>query len=307
MAFNADAWVPVEIDPNRVTKDIRSSAIEKVATPVVMNSATKEVPVEGDFSIGAKTKGSSYTENSDTAEVVELKARVLGGFATIAKEDLQDSATSVVQERAAAGSGDLALYLDNAALGVTADISDTLSNNRPFVSVYRAVSQYSAGINLIQTAGALTYADLTSLFAKVTVSRFFSMGDAVILADDSLMWSIMNIVGTDGHPIYNANAGLSGLNGQLFGVDVVWTKGARTSAAATNNPEGNPILVLTTKRNLLRGDAKLDGAKTTLPGFKVLTEGDDAFEKEIVKVKVSVRRGFRLAVPAAAGVIEITG
>lgn len=306
MAFNAAAWIPIEIDGPAVEKWYQDSAVERVAKGHNMKNNQKDVPVQGTFTVGGKRKNEAYVSGSTSATTVSLVSRVLGGTDEVANEDLEDG-YKVIQMRANAGGGDLAMYLDNACLGVTAAEDFANNINKPFNSVYQAVKAANP-TNVIATGGALVYADLTNAFAKASLSKFFTMSDAVVLADDSLMWHIQGLVDSDNRPLLTLNTGADGRpGGFLFGVPVVWTKGARTSALATSDPEGNSLLIVTTKSNLLRGDGRLDGSTTSLPGFKTLAgTSDENFENEVTKVKVSVRRGFKLATPAAAAIVEIT-
>lgn len=307
MAYTATNWIPVEIDGPQVKKWNNTSAIERVATGVPMKSDTKEVPVQGSFTVGGKAKGAAYVTDSGTAAVVELKARMIGATRALNNEDLNDSGYSLVESSETEGAHDLAVYLDNACLGVSAAQNFASNNDLPFDSVYRVVSQYNSASNLVASS-ALTYAQVNSLFGLVALSQFNDIDDQVIIAHPKFQSLIQGITSSAGTPIFNYALGVEGkVQDLIMGVPVIWTNGARKSAVAASAPAGAPLFIVTSRKVLLRGDARLNGTTTTLPGTAFQGNSGAGFFTEQSFIKVGVRRGFAVADAASCAVLEYTG
>lgn len=307
MAYTATSWIPTEVGSAPVLKWNNTSAIERVATGHLMTSDTKEVPVQGSFTVGGKAKNAAYVTDNSTAAVVELKARVIGGTRAIANEDDEDAQVALLQEAEIEGAHDLAVYLDNACLGVSAAQNFAVNNDLPYDSVYRVVSQYNGGSNLV-TSSSLTYANVNGLFGKVAMSQFNDIDDQIIIAHPVFQSLIQGITSTAGTPIFSYALGVEGqVRDLLLGRQVFWTNGARKSAVASSAPAGAPLLIVTSRKALLRGDARLRGSKTTLPGTAFQGESGAGFFTEQSFVKVGVRRGFAVADAGSCAVLEYTG
>lgn len=296
---NFDAWIPEEHGGPVITKLAQVSAVEQVARTEPMSTDTKSVPRTGGLTFtGAIAKGSAYDETAATEGEMVLKARKFGKVVRIADEDLKDTAgvVDIVQAKQLDWARVEAIGLDNSALAVTAAENGTTI---PFTSVYRTLTQtnsdlgYTANANLIQTAGALTYGDVSDVFSRVE-NGFWADGDMVVIAHPGFKGLMRGLVGSDEHPIFDEP------NGLLWGAPIVWSLGAKTSAVATAAPTGNPLMFVANRQYLVKGDRS--GPEYQLAG----ADSGAAFLTDEALLKMRVRRGFAVADPNAVAAIEIT-
>lgn len=302
-----ESWIPVELGSAPIQALARESAVERWARPEPMASDTKQVPRSGDFAIAAVAKGTAYSETAGTNDYVELIARKAGGVARVAEEDLLDTSIDILATKQVDAARNLAKFLDNAALGTTAAANGTTVL---YTSVYRAVTQadaavgYTANANLVQTAGAVDYADLSGVLAKVEESEWAD--NLVVIAHPSFRTAFRDILGTDDRPVF-ADA-TSGADPTLFGYPIHWSQGAKTSAVSTSAPTGNPLLVVANRDLLIKGVAKLSpGIASTNPGFSLQRANTGVgFLTDEALLKVAVRRGFAVGTPLGVAVLEKT-
>lgn len=306
MAIDNSDWIPVEISGPVVTAMKQVSALESVGTGVPMQSETKKTPIPGSFDVAVKAPGVAYATQSGTAATVLLTAYQFGGSDQITREDLNDSAVDIVENRMVDATNSMALWLDNASFAVTAAAN---GGSVPFNSVYHDVKTNHSG-NVFATSGALSYADFSDALGVVEASNYYEPQNLVIVADPSFLSQFRAIVDGNGKPIfaeavYSANSpGVS----TLQGIPVVWSNALKTSSVATKNPASagalaHPLLIVTNKRLLIRGDARLVNG-TSVPA--VALDNSLGFYTETVGFKIGVRRGFVLADSSAVGIVEKT-
>ncbi|MCA1438569.1 hypothetical protein I6F33_37560, partial [Bradyrhizobium sp. BRP20] len=92
------------------------------------------------------------------------------------------------------------------------------------------------------------------------------------------------------------NANLTGMS--LFGFPFQWSMGLRTSASGTDNPLGNPLLVMGNRNLLRRGDRY--GLQV---GWQDSTEGT-GFDNDVNKLRFRARKGVAFGAPGAAAILE---
>lgn len=178
--------------------------------------------------------------------------------------------------------------MDNAALGVTADATGP-GTSVPFQSVYNAVEDSG---QIISTAGNLEFEMLNEAFGTIEEGDY--NGDLVIIAHPSFKGALRNLKDADGLRVVDNVMG--GGNPSIFGYDLVFSTGARTSATATHAPTGNPLLIVGNRQHLLLG-------VRSGPESQV---ADHRWEYDERELKVRARRGFAVATGEAFVVIEKT-
>lgn len=294
-------WIPEEYDGSVISSAIRTaSAVERVAPAKRMGSDTLKVARSAPVGVGVIAKGSSYPESTGTNDTVILDAVKIGEAVRIAEEDIDDSFVDILDSRKREFAASYGVFLDNAVLGTTAAANGTTV---PFESVYRAVTQadastgYTANANLIQTAGAVTYADLSDALAKVEGGKY-STGNPVIIAHPTFKAVLRNLVDDQNRPLFIS--GQNGASDVLFGYDIVWSQGARTSATATHDPAGNPLLIVGNR------DYMLLGTRSPLESFFIDPRTGLAALTDEAILKFRTRKAFKVGAPGAFAVVEVT-
>lgn len=280
-------WTPVETGSDVLVRVQAASAIEQAARGENMTSGTKEVPASGGFVMAVGAKGSTLEEDDTAASNVILIARKVRAGVRVAEEDIADSVANIVDVKSAEWATSYAKFLDNAALGVTAAENGTTV---PFTSVYAAATTAS---NVLQTAGALEYDDLNSVLSEYEQGDYFAMDRTVVIASPAYLGELRGIKDAQGNPVFVSGAG--DRPDQLFGYNIVWSTGARTSATASQSPDGNPLLVVANADFLIRGDR-------SNPEFRL--DYQELTDEHVLQGRA--RKAFKLGHAEAAQVLEIT-
>lgn len=289
-----DNWIPEERGSTVLQVISQTSAVEALSTKESMKTDAKIIPAMNGVAVSVIAKGAAYPEDATVDSEVTLKARKFGTAIRIAEEDLADIPTDVIANKQKAWATAYAVELDNACLGTTAAAN---GGTVPFDSVYRVVStSASASANLIQTAGAVTYDDFSAVLGAVENGQYF--GELVIIAHPFFKGAFRGIKDNNGEPIFVQ--GLAGTPDTIFGYNVVWSRGAKTSAVATSNPTGNPLLIAVSKEHLLLGE-RSGPESFVIPG----STGASALTDETI-LKMRSRRAFVLGNAEAAAIIEVT-
>lgn len=304
-------WIPVESGSTAIQALVRASVVERLARPEPMASDTKQVPRSGNFAIANVSKGAAYGETAGTNDYVELIARKAGGVLRVAEEDLLDSNVDILAVKRNDASRNMAVYFDNACLGTTAAANGTTV---PYTSVYRAVrsndagTSYTADDNYTATAGAVTYDNLSALFAKIEGSVWFDEGQLTVIASPAFKSAFRLIKDTQGQPIFSQAQGAAGTPDRVFGYNVEWSLGARTSATATQSPTGNPLLIVCNRDLMIKGLAKLSPTiASPNPGFALQRANNGVgFLTDEALLKAAMRRGFAVGAANAFAVMEVT-
>lgn len=296
---NLDAWVPEERGSEVLNVVNSTSAVEALARRENMNSETKLVKRAGGVDVSVTPKGTAYTESDSVDSEVLLTARKFTGLIRIAEEDLDDIPENIVALRQRAWANTYAKTIDNAVLGVTA--AETGTDVAPFTSVYRTLSQadattgYVANTNIIKTAGAVTYEDFSAVIGLLEESDYF--GDLVVIAHPHFKGALRSVKDASGAPIFLA--GVNNTPDTIFGYQLVFSAGAKTSATNTDAPTGNPLLVVAEKSNLIFG-VRSGPESAVVQGFNSQSITDEAL------IKMRARRAFVLGNPNAAAILEVT-
>lgn len=299
--FENNAWIPEEQGSGVITTVQSVSAVEALARKEPMTTDVKNFARHGDVGIESIAKGAAYGEDTAAADSVTLTARKFGKAIRIAEEDIEDSKNvDIINTKKESWASSYARFIDNATLGTTAVGN---GSTVPFDSVYYSVTQngyggYTANANLLQTAGAVTYADLDAVLTKAEAGNYFDESKVTVIAHPSFKSIFRTMVDGEGRLIFQDrdNAGVE----RLFGLPVRWTNGAKTHATATNNPTGNPLMIVANSDHLILGVRS--GPESVLIDGR---SGLSALTDETI-LKMRARRGFALGAPQAVSVLEVT-
>ena len=276
-----NGWIPVQSESEALTREIETSAVEAVGRKVAMTSRSVTVPrfVANGVSVVAEHAEIPY--ETATLDEVTLVAHKWAGLHAISQEDNADAVQSELDSFKREWTSNFNIAFDNAALGVT-------GTGGPYESVYRAVGS----TNRTATAGNLTLEDLQTVFGDLEGNR---QGGLVVIAHPKFKMVLRALEDEAGTRITTDPLGASVPS--IFGHNVYYSYGAATSAAYSDQPSGNPLLVVANRSNLIVGvRSGPESQVSDLPQWKT----------DHVDLKMRARRGFVLADPSAARVIELT-
>ena len=289
----ANGYILEEQGSNVIQDLIANSAVERFARRENMASRTKTVPRFVSDAPQVVAEGGTIPEASATLDEIVLTARKYAQIMHVSEEDLNDNLVDVLTVYKREWASRWARKFDNACLGVTAAADG--DDGQPFTSLYRAVSPGSAGTNLIQTAGALTYTQLNNALGIAEDSSKFDAANTVWMAHPKMLKEIRAMI--KGNNDLVLPDPLAGTPGSLFGYPLVISYGAATSAAATDTPAGNALLIVGNRNMLING---IRG------GVESAVSRDAEFTKDGVLLKTRVRRGFAVADADAFAIVEKT-
>lgn len=290
----SNGWIAEEHDSMVVTESNKFSAVESSARRVTMSTDLKSVARYVGDEPDVIAEAVAYTEASVTLDDVTLTARKFGNLYRHSEEDVQDTFVEIINEDKADFARAWAVKFDNAALGTTAA---TNGGTVPFTSVYREVSQYNSASNLIATAGDLNLDDLSNALSLMEVGDYWDEANAIIIAHPSFKASLRVLKDSSNNLVQQYVDPLGKTRTNIFGYDVVWSYGARTSATALSKPAGNPLVIFGNRQMLLNG---------VRSGPESMVSREALFETDEVLVKCRARRGFAVARPQAFAVVEKT-
>jgi len=284
----SNGWIVEQSGSEVLTKIYAESAVEQVARKVQMTSDALRVPTFAHTGVDIVAEGAQIPQQSAVLDSVLLEANKWADRFTLSVEDERDAVVDAFAAYKRSWASSFAKELDNACLGVTADATGP-GTSVPFQSVYNAAT--SAG-NVTATAGALKFEMLNDLFAAVEEGDY--NGNLVIIAHPSFAGALRNLKDADGLRVVTEPLG--GGQQSIFGRNVVYSTGARTSATATEAPTGSPLLIVANADNLILGVR--DGVESAISDFRW-----DYDERE---VKMRARRAFAVGDAEAVHVIEKT-
>ena len=272
---------------------IANSAVEAYARRENMASRTKTVPRFVADAPEVVAEGGTIPEASVTLDEVTLTAKKYAKIFHVSEEDVNDSLVDTLTTYKREWASRWARKFDNACLGVTA-VGDG-DDGQPFNSLYYSVTQYNSGSNKIATAGALEFADISNALGLVESSAKFDAANTVFMAHPKMLAHLRNMVDGTGKLVLPNP--LDATPGSIFGYPLVVSYGAATSAAATDNPTGNPLLIVGNRQMLING---------VRGGVESVVSRDAQFNTDGVLLKTRIRRGFAVADASAFAIVEKT-
>jgi HK97 family phage major capsid protein len=257
-----------------------------------MASRTKTVPRFKADAPDVVAEGNTIPEAVATLDEVVLTARKYAQIMHISEEDVNDSLVDVLSTYKREWASRWARKFDNATLGVYA--VETGNDDAPYTSLLTAVAN-NAPSNLIATGGALSYDDLNGALGAVEASDKFDAANTVWMAHPKMLKEIRGMV--KGNSDLVLPDPLAGTPGSLFGYPLVVSYGAARSAAATDSPTGNALLICGNRQMLING---------VRGGVESVVSRDAEFSKDGVLLKTRIRRGFAVADAGAFAIVEKT-
>lgn len=285
----ANGWIPEPSSDQVLTKATDTSAVEAVGRRVTMTAPTMTIPRFESEGADVVAEAATIPVQTATLDEVTLRAVKFANRFAISVEDQRDAVVDVFNQKKAAWLSAFSRKFDNAALGVTAAQSGTTV---PYTSVYRLASQNS---RVTATAGALQYEDLVATFGELESGSY--SGELVVIAHPAFAMELRNLKDASGDRVIAISEVMGAQVPTIFGHQLVFSKGARTSATATDRPTGNPLLVAGYREHLIVG--VLDGPESQV-------SDQPRWATDEVELKLRARRGFLAATPEAFQVIEKT-
>jgi HK97 family phage major capsid protein len=274
---------------------IANSAVERFARREAMASRTKSVPrFVGDAPV-VVAEGAEIPASNPTLDEIVLTARKYAQLMHISEEDVNDSIVDTLSVYKREWASRFARKFDNACLGVTA--AGDGDDGQPFTSLYRAVATSpSAPVSqIIQTGGAMSYEDINNALGFVENSKKFDAANTVWMAHPKMLKEIRGMI--KGNNDLVLPDPLAGTPGSLFGYPLVVSYGAATSAAATDSPTGNALLIVGNRQMLING---------VRGGVESVVSRDAEFDRDGIVLKTRIRRGFAVADADAFSIVEKT-
>jgi HK97 family phage major capsid protein len=271
---------------------IANSAVERFARREAMASRTKSVPRFKSDAPDIVAEGATIPEAVATLDEVVLTARKYAQIMHVSEEDLNDNLVDVLTTYKREWASRFARKFDNATLGVYA--VETGNDDAPYTSLLTAVAN-DAAANLIPTAGALSYEDINTALGLVEESAKFDAANTVWMAHPKMLKEIRGMI--KGNNDLVLPDPLAGTPGSLFGYPLVVSYGAARSAAATDTPTGNALLICGNRNMLING---------VRGGVESVVSRDAEFAKDGVLLKTRIRRGFKVADASAFAIVEKT-
>lgn len=298
--FGGTGWIPVGTDPNVITQVKQNSFVETFGVGVPMTTRTKWTPRSGGVKMARAAAGAGgYTKDtSSVQDSVLLTADKFGVVCDLEEEDLQDTASNIVQALTEGAAASYARLIDNVSIGVTASKS---SSGWFFDSLYFLLTQadadtgYVANTNIVTaaTAGAPTYKEFSTALAKIEASsKWYDPANVVIGANPTFRSMLRNVVDLQGRPIFlessaGQSAGAYGVGDTLFGYPLRWSSGLAKSAIGEESPTGSPLMVFANRNLIKRGDRSMLEAK-----YADADTSGYGFDSDVAGLKFRARKSF---------------
>lgn len=282
----ANGWIPEPTSSEVLTKVYADSAVESVARRIPMTAPTVSVPRFESDGADIVAEHAVIPLQDATLDEVTLRAVKFANRFAISIEDQRDALVDVLQAKKLAWANSFARKLDNACLGVTAE--RTGNGDVPFESVYFAANE--AG-NVTQAGGTLQYETLNELFGEIESGDYD--GNLVVVAHPAFKGAMRNLKDEDGNRVVADPLG-AGVP-TIFGHELRFSTGARTSETATDKPTGNPLLIVGNRDHMILGVR--DGIESQVSDLP-------RWETDEVELKMRARRAFVPATGDAFYVVE---
>lgn len=267
-----------------------NSVVERFARREQMASRTKSVPRFVADAPEVVAEGGNIPEANATLDEVVLTARKYAKIFHVSEEDVNDSLVDVLNTYKTEWATRFARKFDNACLGVTTPEDGT--DVAPYTSLY-AASVASPGGQIGQQ-DYLDFGILNAIMSIAEQSEYFDAANTVFIAHPRILSELRQLQGPNGDLVLPDP--LSSTPGSIFGYPLVLSYGAMTSTAASENPDGNPLLIVGNRNMMING---IRG------GVESVVSRDAQFNTDGVLLKTRVRRGFTVAEANAFGIFEM--
>lgn len=282
----------LEEQGSRVIQDlIANSAVEAYARREPMASRTKSIPRFLADAPEVVAEGDSIPGANATLDEIVLTAKKYAKIFHISEEDVNDSLVDTLGVYKREWASRLARKYDNACLGV--EVAEDGTDVAPYRSLYRAVAE-DAEDNITATAGDLTFDHINAALALVETSTKFDAANTVFIVHPKMLAAIRGLKQGTMNELVLPNP-LDATPGSLFGYPLLVSYGAARSTAATEAPQGNPLLIVGNKNMLING---------VRSGVESVVSRDAEFATDGVLLKTRIRRAFAVADATAFAIVE---
>lgn len=303
---NVNAWIPIQYGGPLFKKFTEASVLFRVTgggggRTEQMTSRTKTVPKEGDVAVQFTAKGATYGLDNGTVGTIDLVAKKMTGAVALDDEDIKDSAgfVNTVQAKRDGAVRGFAQLLDNAAFAVTGTPTAEPDMAVPYDSLYRQVTNYLGGANIQTwdrssgTAAELRAAVLETI--DIAENSAWATNDLVVLVNQSFRQYLRNqtIDGSNGLPIWST------AENTIMNHPVQWGRALRKTAVATQNPTGNPLMIVGPPSLIVAGIREQLAWRVTDAQSGIGALSDTAY------VLASQRTGFNIGDASAFGILEL--
>lgn len=303
---NVNAWIPIQYGGPLFKKFTEASVLFRVTgggggRTEQMTSRTKTVPKEGDVAVQFTAKGATYGLDNGTVGTIDLVAKKMTGAVALDDEDIKDTAgfVNTVQAKRDGAVRGFARLLDNAAFAVTGTPTAEPDMSAPYDSLYRQVTNYLGGANIQTwdrssgTAAELRAAVLETI--DIAENSDWATDDLVVLANQSFRQYLRNqtIDGSNGLPIWST------AENTIMNHSVQWGRGLRKTAVATQNPTGNPLMIVGPPSLIVAGIREQLAWRVTDAQTGIGALSDTSY------VLASQRTGFNIGDASAFGILEL--
>jgi HK97 family phage major capsid protein len=285
--FNdASGWIPEPIQGPVLQKILRTSAVEAVGRRVNMTSQTVTVPRHDASGVDVVAEHATIPLLDASVDSVVLTALKFANRHSISLEASRDAVANEIDIMKLRWASNFSVKLDNAALGATGGVFGTGN------SVYEKVKAASAGYD-VATGGQLTLAQLAAAVGDMEAGEWSD--DLVVIAHPKFAMQLRQMYDHAGFRVLQdpLQAGVP----DLYGHPVYFSKGAVASTGSSDQPTGNPLLIVGSKRNLILGVR--DGVESAI-------SDQASWATDDIELKVRARRAFACATGEAFRVIELT-
>lgn len=288
----ANGFIPEEFGSQVIQAITQNSVVESFARQESMFTRTKSVPRFVADAPSVVAEGDTIPDASATLDEIILTARKYAKIFNVSEEDVNDSLVNVLETYKVEWASRWARKYDNAALAVTSAGDGT--DVAPFTSLYRAVLTGTASANHTTTA-SLTFANINNALAQVEEGDYYDAANTVFIAHPKMLGDLRGMVDGTGQLVLPNP--IAATPGSLFGYPLVVSYGAATSASATSNPTGNPLLIVGNRQMMING---------VRGPVESAVSRDAEFSKDGVLLKIRVRRAFAVANANAYAIVEKT-
>lgn len=309
--FDTAGWVPEEFDSQVIQRVNYISVVEGHAAREPMSTLTKSVPRSAGMDVEVIAKSGTYGEDATANDDIVLTAKKFGKVLRVAEEDLNDALASIIATKQIDWATSYGKIIDNATVATTAAAGAGV----PFTSLYKALlttnsnTSYTASANYNATAGGSAFYDaLNTTLGFVEAGDYWDSSRAGWMAHPKFRSLLRGVKDAQNRPIFvegtagNTGAGGSDIPDRLFGMPIAWGNGLKTSAVATPNPTGKPLLVAVGSYDYLRLGIRSGPESMFIDG----RTGLGALTDESL-LKMRSRRGFAVGHEKAFGILEYTG
>lgn len=269
---------------------LANSAVEQFARREAMASRTKSVPRFVADAPEVVAEGATIPDAVATLDEIVLVAQKYAKIFHISEEDVNDSLVDVLNTYKTEWASRFARKYDNACLGNTLSANGT--DAAPYNSVYQAV-QDTTGL-VLQTSN-VDFGAVNDALGFVESGEYYDAANTVFMAHPEMLSAIRAMTGPNGDLVLPSVQ--DGTPGSIFGYPLVVSYGAKTSAGASENPNGNPLLIAGNRSMMING---------VRGGIESVVSRDAEFATDGVLLKTRIRRAFEVARPEAFVIIEKT-